>query len=68
MTIRELLDNFEIQGAFIVKVWNEDTNDCAILAEGEQFEYQIWHNDNEVLDRKITYMYAVDGTLVIEVK
>lgn len=68
MSIRELLNQFEIEGAFIIKAYNEKTEEDIILDEGEQFEYQIWNDENGVLDRKITYMYADKGVLNIEVE
>ena len=68
MCIRELLDQFEIEGEFVIKKYNNDIDTYIILSAGDQFEYQVWADDNGVLDRKITYMYAVDGVLTIEVE
>ena len=68
MTIRELLDQFGIEGKFIITTWNEKTEEDIILSKGEQAEYQIWNNDNGVLDRKIICMYAIDEVLNIEVE
>lgn len=68
MSIRELLDQFGIEGKFIVTTWNEKTEEDIILSEGEQFEYQIWNDENGVLDKKIVCMYANNGVLNIEVE
>ena len=68
MCIRELLDQFEIEGEFIIKTYNDNIDTYITLSKGEQFEYQIWADDNGVLDKKNTYMYAVDGVLTIEVE
>ena len=68
MCIRELIEQFEIQGMFHIKVWNDDISDYETLAEGNEFEWDRWGINEEVLERKITYMYAVDGVLNIEVE
>ena len=68
MCIRELLDQFDIQGAYIIKVWNDNVVDYKILANGSDFECDHWDMMEDILERKITYMYAVDGVLNIEVE
>ena len=68
MCIRELIDQFEIQGVFIIKVFDNDEWDCVTLAKGSDFECDRWNIDEEILERKISYMYAVDGCLNIEVE
>lgn len=68
MSIQELIEQFEIQGAFCIKRWMEDCNDYKKLAEGYDFEYERWEIDEECLYSKIVYMYAVDGVLNIEVE
>lgn len=68
MTIQDLIDQFEIQGAFCIKRWMEDCNDYEKLAEGHDFDYERWQIDDEHLEAKIVYMYAVDGVLNIEVE
>lgn len=69
MTINELLNQFEIQGAFCIKRWRDDWNDYAVFAEGEDFECDRWNmRDNECFNFKISYMYAVDGVLNIELE
>lgn len=68
MSIRELNDQFEIQGAFHIKVWNDDIWDYETLIKGTDFEIDRWEIDEDILERKITYMYAVDGILIIEVE
>ena len=68
MCIRELIDQFEIQGAFRIKVWDEDKWDCVTLASGRDFECDKWDVDEEILERKIAYMYVVNDELNIEVE
>lgn len=68
MCIRELNDQFEIQGAFCIKAWKEELLDCIVLASGSDFECDRWDIDENILERKISYMYAVDGVLNIELE
>ena len=68
MSIAELLEQFEIQGAYHIKAWNDDMEDYVTLAEGNDFEYEKWELKWKILKREITCMYANDGVLVIEVK
>ena len=68
MCIRELLEQFDIQEAFHVKVCNDDVSDYITLAKGSYFECDHWDVMEDILERKITYMYAVDGILNIEVE
>ena len=68
MCIRELIDQFEIQGVFHIKVYDDDSYDCVTLAKGYDFECEKWDINEEILERKITYMYAIDDVLNIEVE
>ena len=68
MSIRELNDQFEIQGAFHIKLWDDTENTAITLARGDDFEIDRWEIDDETMERKITYMYAVNGELNIEVE
>ena len=68
MCIRELLEQFDIQGAFHIKVWEDDICDYVTLMKGNDFECEHWDVKEEILERDITYMYAVDGVLNIEVE
>ena len=68
MTIQDLVDQFEIQGAFCIKKWNWDVEDYAVFADGHDFECDRCNIRNCVMDSKIAYMYAVDGILNIEVE
>ena len=65
MTIRDLINQFEIQGAYCIKKWNEE-EDYIIFAEG--YDFELRHYKEKDLNRNITYMYAVDGRLNIEVE
>lgn len=68
MCINELSEQFEIQGCFIIKVWKDDISDYEILAKGKDFELDKLEINEEILEKEITYMFANDGVLNIEVK
>lgn len=68
MCIRELDEQFEIQGAFHIRVWNDDIGDYETLARGSDFEYDRWDIEDDIFEQKIAYMYAVDGVLNIELE
>lgn len=68
MCIRELIDQFEIQGAFCIKEWDYEKEDSIILTEGSDFEVDRWEIDECIMESKIAYMYAIDGVLNIEVE
>lgn len=66
MTIQDLIDQFEIQGAYCIKRYDDEKEDCVILADGHDFECEHYDIADEILNSEITYMYAVDGVLNIE--
>lgn len=68
MTLQDLIDQFEIQGAFCIKRWRDDWNDYAKFAEGNDFESERHNLKEDCLNSKISYMYAVDGVLNIELE
>lgn len=68
MCIREMIEQFEIQGAYHIKKWDDNICDCITAAKGSDFEIDKYDIDDEVLERKITYMYVVDDVLNIEVE
>lgn len=68
MTIRDLIEQFEIQGAYSIKRWRDDWNDYEKFAEGEEFEYEKHKFSEDCLNTKITYMYATCGVLNIELE
>ena len=68
MTIQELIDQFEIQGAYCIKEWDWEAEDYIVLAEGHDFECEKWNIDSGILNSRVSYMYAVDGVLNIEVE
>ena len=68
MTIYELINYFEIQGAFIIYWWDYRVNDRVILAKGGDFESENYKINTRMLNKKINYMYAVGGVLNIEVE
>lgn len=68
MTIQDLIDQFEIQGIYTIKAWDDSVDDCVILNEGNDFELDKWNMNEEILNKKVTYMYAIDSVLYIEVE
>ena len=68
MTIQDLIDQFEIQGAYCIKRWREDWNDYAVFAVGDDFECDKWKLNDDCLNSKIGYMWAVNGVLNIELE
>ena len=68
MTIQELIEQFEIQGAFCIKTWDYEDEDYKIFAEGKDFEYEKWNLKDDYLNTKISYIYAVGGVLHIELE
>ena len=68
MTIQELINQFEIQGIYTIKAWDDSVDDCIILNEGNDFELDKWNINEEILNKKVTYMYAIDSVLYIEVE
>ena len=68
MTIKDLTEQFSIQGAYHIKAWNDVTETYITIASGTDFEMEYYVIENKCFDLKITYMYAVDGVLNIEVE
>ena len=62
------MNSLKIQGCFIIKVWKDDISDYEILAKGKDFELDKLEINEEILEKEITYMFANDGVLNIEVK
>lgn len=68
MSIQDLIDQFEIQGAYCVKTFDDKYDDVKTLVSGRDFECEWYKIKKEYLNANITYMYAVDGVLNIEVE
>jgi hypothetical protein len=68
MSIQELLYQFTIQGAYIIKGWDDEICDCVTLVEGSDFECEQWDIDDKILNADISYMYAIDDVLNIEIE
>jgi hypothetical protein len=67
MSIQDLINHFEIQGAFRIKEYDWEKEDCIVLTEGHDFECEYYDIDDSILNSNITYMYVVDNVLNIEV-
>lgn len=65
LTIRDLIEQFEIQGAYKIVAYNEGTDEATIVAEG--YDVRPFKIEDEYLDAEISYMYADDNVLVIEI-
>lgn len=65
LTIQDLLDRFEIQGAYKVVAYNGETDEATIVAEG--YELKSFEIEDRYADAEISYMYAEDNVLVIEI-
>ena len=68
MTVKDLINSFTIQGAFCIKEWNWEKGDYTILASGNDFECEYFDIADGVLESGITYIYAIDGIMTIEVE
>lgn len=65
LSIRDLINQFEIQGGYKVMAYNEEADELTIVAEG--YEIRFAQLEEKYLDAEIAYMYAEDNVLVIEV-
>ena len=65
LTIRDLTEEFEMQGAYHIATYDSKTDKRIILAEG--YEVAFSNIKDKYLDAEITYMYAEDNVLVIEI-
>lgn len=62
LTIRDLTDQFEIQGNVVVKEWIDGKERYNILCKSDSAIF-----NNKVIDKEIKYMYSENDKLVIEV-
>ena len=63
MSIRDLMEQFEIQGAYRIKNLSKN-----LMVSGNDFECEHSKIKDEYLDARITYMYVVNERLHIEVE
>lgn len=68
MSIRDLLEQFTIQGAFCIKKWVDKKGTYVVLAEGNDFDCAWYKIKDKILDAKIDYMYCENRILNIEVE
>ena len=59
MTIRDLMEQIRIQGAFQVKKWNDTEETYTMLTEGSMFEEECCDIEEDILDMEIKFMYAI---------
>lgn len=68
MSINDLLEQgVQIQGAYIVKSYCEESDKYIVLSEGDHFEHESHNINEEYLDAEITYLYSEDNVLNIEI-
>ena len=69
MTIKELLEcGIELQGAYCIKRWCSEYETYTTLAEGHDFECEVFKIKAKYMNAYITYMYSANNTLNIEVR
>lgn len=68
MTIRDLIDNLTIQGAFEVYYWDYELGDSVTVCAGQDFECDQYNMSEATIAKRIAYMYAVEGVLHIEIE
>ena len=59
MTIRDLMEQIRIQGAFQVKKWNDTEETYTMLTEGSMFEEEYCDIEEDILEMEIKFMYAI---------
>ena len=57
MTVRDMLDQFEIQGALRIQRWNDETDDYEILYDSNNHENELVCRSYAWLSEEILYMY-----------
>ena len=65
LTIRDLIEQFEIQGAYQIATYDDESDKRIILAEG--YEIGFSKIKDKYKDAEINYMYAEDNKLIIEI-
>lgn len=65
LSIRDLREQFEIQGAYQIATYDYETDERIVLEEG--YEVSFSKIKDKYLDAEINYMYAEDNTLIIEI-
>lgn len=68
LCIRELTEQFDIQGAYCIKMLDDDVEDIKVVASGNDFECEYYDIEDKYMEMEIVYMYAVDGVLNIEIE
>ena len=67
MTINNMIEQgIQLQGAYVIKHWNDETETYNVLTEGSMFEDERT-DIVECSDLEILYMYCADNKLMIEV-
>ena len=69
MSINDLLEQgIQIEGKYVIKVWDSGKDDYVVYAEGEYLEDSGDIDAEECLYGEIIYMYSEREALVIEIK
>ena len=68
MTIQDMIDQMTIQGAYCIKQWHEEDNDCVVLEEGRDFESE-WHKFKYwTMNTRVSFIYVANNVLMIELE
>lgn len=68
MTIRDLVEQTTIQGAYRIKKWIDKDDDYIVMAQGSDFECDLSRLSKMDLRGEITYIYVANGELNIEIE
>lgn len=68
MNIQELIDQFEIQGAYCIKRYSEELNDYDLYIEGHDFEIEKDDLSEDYFNLKISCLYVANNMLHIELE
>ena len=58
MTVNDMLEQFEIQGALRIQRWNNETDDLDVFYDTDYYENDLLGCKYEWLNKKVIYMYA----------
>lgn len=57
ITVNDMLENFEIQGALRVQQWNDEIEDVEVFYDSDDHENDLVNKGYEWLQSEIEYMY-----------
>lgn len=66
ITLRDILDQTEIEGAVRIQKWNDETQDCDVLYDINQWSLGFENRDFDWLDMEIKYIYPSTTVFLTE--